>query len=65
MFVNIIPNSEKKKVYHAEGEKGLQTDPSGSLHSQLIELVGGKNVADVQIQDGVGQIELSIEQFIK
>ncbi|MDR0901120.1 MAG: iron ABC transporter substrate-binding protein [Methanobrevibacter sp.] len=60
-----IPDNEKKRVYYAEGDEGLQTDPSGSLHAQLIDLVGGKNVADVPLQDGVGQIEVSIEQVIK
>ncbi|KZX15178.1 vitamin B12-binding protein [Methanobrevibacter cuticularis] len=61
---NSIPENEKKKVYYAEGEEGLQTDPSGSLHGQLIDICGGKNVADVQLQDGVGQVEVSMEQVI-
>lgn len=60
-----ISDSEKKKVYYAEGTEGLQTDPSGSLHSQLIDIVGGENVADVAVQNGTGQIEVSIEQVIK
>ncbi len=62
---NSISDGDKKKVYYAEGEQGLQTDPSGSLHGQLIDIVGGKNVADVQLQNGTGQVEVSIEQVIK
>ena len=62
---NSIPDSEKKRVYYAEGPEGLQTDPKGSLHAQLIDIVGGKNVADVQLQEGVGQVQVSIEQVIK
>lgn len=60
-----IPDNERKKVYYAEGDEGLQTDPSGSLHAQLIDIVGGKNVADIQMQEGVGQVDVSIEQVIK
>jgi len=59
-----IPDSQKRKVYYAEGPNGLQTDPSGSVHSQLIDIAGGKNVADLPVQDGVGQIEVSMEQVI-
>ena len=44
--VSSIPDSEKVRVYYAEGPKGLQTDPTGSSHSELIELAGGINVAD-------------------
>ncbi len=62
---NSIPDSEKKRVYYAEGEEGLQTDPENSLHAQLIDLIGGKNIADVQVQEGVGQVEVSIEQIMK
>ena len=62
---NSIPDNEKKRVYYAEGTEGLQTDPNGSLHSQLIDIVGGKNIADVQLQNGTGQVGVSIEQVIK
>ena len=60
-----MPDSDKKRVYYAEGEDGLQTEPKGSLHAQLIEIVGGNNVADVPLQEGVGQVEVSIEQVMK
>jgi len=59
-----IPDSEKKKVYYAEGIEGLQTDPKDSIHAQLIDIVGGKNVADVQLTGEVGQVEVSLEQVI-
>ena len=38
--------SDKKNVYYAEGNDGLKTNPSGSVHGQLIDLVGGNNVAN-------------------
>lgn len=63
--VSTIPESEKVTVYYAEGSTGLQTEPSGSVHGQLIDLCGGKNVADVQLQGGTGKTEVSMEQILK
>jgi len=60
-----IPDNEKKRVYYAEGTDGLKTDPSGTYHSQLIDLCQGKNVADVPLQDGAGEVPVTMEQVIK
>ena len=60
-----IDDPDKKRVYYAEGPEGLQTDPKGSLHAQLIDIVGGNNIADVPLKDGVGQVEVSIEQVME
>ena len=62
---NTIPDNERKTVYYAEGEDGLSTDPNGTAHAQLISLCGGYNVADIESQEGEGQIQVSIEQVIK
>ena len=40
-----IPKEKRTRIYYAEGNNGLSTDPSGSLHSQLIDICGGNNVA--------------------
>ena len=59
-------DENKKSVYYAEGNDGLQTNPSNSVHGQLIDLVGGKNVADSAAQGNTtGGIQVSIEQVIK
>ena len=63
--VSQIPESEKKRVYYAEGPQGLMTDPKGSTHSQLIELCGGINVAKCPLKKGMGMREVSIEQVLK
>jgi iron complex transport system substrate-binding protein len=63
--VSNIPTDQRVKVYYAEGPKGLQTDPSGSMHSDLIELAGGINVADCQITQGMGMTPVSMEQVTK
>ncbi|PWR71266.1 ABC transporter substrate-binding protein [Methanospirillum lacunae] len=59
-----IPDDKKVTVYYAEGPKGLKTDPVGSSHSELIELVGGKNIADCNITPGMGMTEVSMEQVL-
>jgi iron complex transport system substrate-binding protein len=63
--VSNIPESQKVTVYYAEGTTGLQTEPSGSPHEQLIDFCGGINVANVQIQGGVGHSTESLEQVLK
>jgi iron complex transport system substrate-binding protein len=63
--VSSIPESQKMQVYYAEGPKGLQTDPKGSMHSELIEVAGGVNVADCAITPGMGQTPVSMEQVTK
>ena len=59
-----IPGDERVGVYYAEGPRGLTTDPSGSSHSELIDLCGGRNIADCAITPGMGMTEVSMEQVI-
>ena len=60
-----LSDGDRRTVYYAEGDDGLQTNPSHSTHGQLIDLVGGKNVADAAGQGNTtGGIQVSIEQVI-
>lgn len=59
-----IPESERKSVYYASGEDGLSTYASGASHGQLINLVGGKNVADTEVQNTGSELTVSIEQVL-
>lgn len=59
-----IPENEKKTVYYGHGEDGLTTSDSSNEHSQLISLVGGKNVADLEVKNGT-EFDVSIEQVLK
>ena len=59
-----IPEDKKVTVYYAEESLGLNTDPSGSAHSRLIDLCGGINVADCDVSPGYGRTEVSMEQVI-
>lgn len=60
-----IPDDERVRVYYAEDQMGLNTDPSGSPHARLIDLCGGVNVADVENNPGYGRTEVSMEQVIE
>ncbi|AKB53386.1 MULTISPECIES: iron ABC transporter substrate-binding protein [Methanosarcina] len=62
--VKDIPEDKKVRVYYAEGPKGLMTDPSGSQHSQVIDICGGVNVADCPLTSGSGMTQVSIEQVM-
>jgi iron complex transport system substrate-binding protein len=57
-----IPEDQKVHVYYAEGPKGLQTDPAGSRHTEVLDVIGGKNVAEIAIKEGYGRGEVSFEQ---
>ncbi|WP_025642759.1 ABC transporter substrate-binding protein [Schnuerera ultunensis] len=60
-----IKEEEKVRVYYAEGPNGLETEPSGSWHAEIIDIVGGENVAEVAIKGDKGKSEVSIEQLLK
>lgn len=57
-----ISEEEKTTIYYAEGENGLKTDPSGSIHADVFDRVGAKNVA--QPNSGASGSEVSMEQII-
>lgn len=63
--VSTIPEDQKVRVYYAEGTVGLQTDPDGSAHSQLINICGGVNVAEVPIKQGNGLSDVNLEQVLQ
>lgn len=62
--VSDIPPEKRVRVYYAEGPKGLMTDPSGSQHSQVIDICGAINVADCPLTPGAGNTPVSIEQVM-
>lgn len=62
--VDTIPTGQRTRVYYAEGPEGLQTDPKGSLHTEVLELAGGINVAECSLRQGYGRTDVSMEQVI-
>lgn len=59
-----ITEDMKVNIYYAEGPNGLQTEPAGSWHGEVIDMVGGNNVAQVEIKGSKGKSEVSIEQLL-
>ncbi len=60
-----LPEEKRLRVYYAEGGAGLETDPAGSFHTEVLDLVKGLNVAQVASSGvGFGRTEVSIEQVL-
>jgi iron complex transport system substrate-binding protein len=59
-----IPPAARVRVYYAEGPRGLETDPAGSYHTELLDLVGAINVAGAAPASPQGQVAVSFEQLI-
>ena len=58
-----IPEDSRVTVYYAQGQTGLQTAPQGSSHSEVIDLVGGDNVAKLDFGSG-GRVNVDMEQVL-
>jgi iron complex transport system substrate-binding protein len=61
-----IPEDKRKKLYYAEGMKGLNTEPEKSMHAELIPLCGTENVVHIRENNisGYGNTPVSIEQVV-
>ena len=59
-----ISAGQRIKVYYAEGPQGLNTDPAGSRHVQVLDMVGGLNVAEIEMPGKAGQADVSLEQVL-
>jgi iron complex transport system substrate-binding protein len=59
-----IADQKRVRVYYAEGNNGLSTDPSGSPHAQLIDVCGGENVANCALASGSGMTPVTIESVL-
>ena len=63
--IDAIPHEKRRRYYYAEGLKGLETEPAGSMHSEAMNFAGGVNVAaEVQVQQGYGNSPVSMEQVL-
>ena len=61
-----LQNGNPVTVYYAEGRGGLETEPRGSWHAEIIDFVGGQNVADpgLPTSGAVGRSPVSMEQVL-
>jgi iron complex transport system substrate-binding protein len=61
-----IPQDRRRRYYYAEGPKGLETEPGGSMHVEALNFAGGVNVATgIQGQTGYGRSPVSMEQVLR
>ena len=63
--VRALPEEKRRKVYYAEGPKGLETEPGNSMHAEALVFAGAMNVAAVPNQQGYGHTPVSIEQILQ
>lgn len=61
-----LKESEKKSVYYASGNAGLNTNAAGSFHAQVIDVIGAENaVAGVDMTSQGGGTVVSMEQLLQ
>lgn len=61
-----IPEADRVSYYYAEGDAGLQTDPSGSDHTRAFDAVGAVNCVSLEDYDTYfGRAEVSMEQIMQ
>lgn len=63
-FVKTIPESQRTKVYYAEGAQGLQTECDISFHSEPIAWAGGDLVHKCVQNSVIGMQEINFEQVV-
>lgn len=59
-----VESEKHPRYYYAETDSGLFTEPNSSPRTNLIDLCGGINVAELQLSGHFGRTEVSIEQVI-
>ncbi|MEG0615965.1 MAG: ABC transporter substrate-binding protein [Oscillospiraceae bacterium] len=62
--VAAIPNDKKVRVYYGEGETGLETNPAGSFHCEVLDMAGAVNVVEKSEVIGNNK-QISMEQLIQ
>lgn len=58
-----ISEEDQVTVYYGNGELSLETAPSGSMHSEIIDYVKAVNIADLEVEGG-SRVEISAEQLL-
>ena len=59
-----VPEDQRVRLYYAEGDDGLATEPANSNRSYVFNTAGALNVAQVDAQAGYGQSAVSMEQVL-
>jgi len=61
--VAAVPEEEKVTVYYGNGEQSLNTAAAGSASSQVLDMIGAVNVAQLETGSG-NRIDVSKEQIL-
>lgn len=59
-----IPDTDKVKVYYGQGDAGLTAFVKCTVHADVIDAVGGINVADIEQSARGGTSDISMEQLM-
>ena len=59
-----VPRSQRKRVLFSQGEYGTEVLGAGSIHSEVLDLVGAINVAQLNHLSSNGNSEVSMEQIL-
>lgn len=59
-----LTEADQVTVYQALGDSGLSTNAKGSFQGEVIDKVGGVNVADIEVVSSGAGSEVSMEQVI-
>jgi iron complex transport system substrate-binding protein len=62
--VSGLSDTDRRRVYYAQGSDGLETEPEQSFHAELIGLAGGINVHKGTLKQRRGRERISLEQVI-
>jgi len=59
-----IPPEKRRRVYYAEGPRGLLTNVKHSMHAEALDLVGAENVAQGSETESFNRAAVSMEQVL-
>ncbi len=59
-----IPEEGRVSVYYAQGLDGLKTECDTSVHAELINLAGGRNIHSCQARSGFGMEPVTLEEVL-
>lgn len=59
-----IPDDKRVKVYYAQGDAGLTAMVKGTVHTDIIDIIGAINVVDVAESIRGGASDISMEQLM-
>jgi iron complex transport system substrate-binding protein len=62
--VETLGDSDKVPVYYGAGLDGLETIPKGTINTEIVNLVGGINIANPGMENNLRRMQVSMEQLI-